>query len=85
MAGRHQNERLLEHGTKATVLGGALHETRHGRDQKQRFGNENGSGITRSIVWDVIRQISRCLRVLEASLQVNIFFSLLINFVNHLF
>lgn len=55
MAGRYQNERILEYGQETTILGGTVHQTGDGRDQNEKFGNESGRRTTRSLLRHVVR------------------------------
>lgn len=57
MARCDQNERLLEHGTKAAILGGTVYKAGHGCDKKQGFGDENCRWVIGCVVWNVIRKI----------------------------
>lgn len=71
MAWCNQNERLFDQRTTSTILGGNIHETCHGSDQDKRLGNEKGCTIAGRFIWHPVRTVSRNIRLLETSVQVN--------------
>lgn len=70
MAGRGEDERLFEHWQTSAVLGGTVHEARHGCHQTQESRDENRRRTAGCLLWHPLWAISGCLRMFKTSLQV---------------
>lgn len=70
MAGCDQDERLPQYRPSPTILGGAVHETRNGRDQDEKSGDEGGGRAARRVVRHAVRKVQRLLRLSQTSVQV---------------